>query len=410
MTIANMKESLQAFSLKGSLLKLTSLAAAASLRNSLLKRTTLAATSLLLLFAACKKSDSVNTTVTPVATLFSPDDNKAVDLSSTASVVFEWDAALAADGGLVLYSLAFDKVGGDFSKPVYTLPSDGNGLYNKATLTKEVLNTIARLGGVQPLATGNFIWTVYSSKGVNKVKAVQTRNIDITRALGVDNPPAQVYITGTATEGGTDLSKALPFKQTASGKYEIYTLLAPGTYHFVSANSGTPDIFYTDVDGKTLRQGTGETTVTGPAMPVRIRLDFNVVTVQSVTIKDLALWFAPINDISFSLTYSAAGVWNAANESIVFHQESWGRDERYKFRMLINDGTADTYEWWGSANSDNNRPDANTSPSFWYLNPVDNSQYNYCFKYNGNADLHTCDINVYFSATQTNYTHEVIIK
>src|ERR1700736_949511 len=77
---------------------------------------------LLLLFSACKKTDSVNTTVTPVATLFSPDDNKAVDLSVTASVVFEWDAALAADGGLVLYSIAFDKVGGDFSKPVYTLP------------------------------------------------------------------------------------------------------------------------------------------------------------------------------------------------------------------------------------------------------------------------------------------------
>jgi hypothetical protein len=364
----------------------------------------------LLLFSACKKNDSVNTTVTPVATLFSPDDNQTVDLSVTASVVFEWDAALAADGGLVLYSIAFDKVGGDFSKPVYTLPSDGNGLYTKATLTKEILNQVARLAGVQPLGTGQFIWTVYSSKGVNKVKAAMTRNINIIRALGVDNPPADVYITGTATEGGSDLSKALKFKQTASGKYEIYTSLGAGSYHFVSANTGTPDVFYTDVDGKTLRQGTGETTVTGSTMPVRIRLDFNVVTVQSVQIKELGLWFAPINDTLFHLDYSAAGTWNAASKAIVFHQESWGRDERYKFRMLVNDGTADSYEWWGSVNSDNSRPDASTPLSFWFMVPVDNSQYNYCFKFNGGADNHTCDINVYFTADKTNYTHEVIIK
>ena len=366
--------------------------------------------SVILLFSACKKTDSVNTTVTPVATLFSPDDNKSVDLAVTASVVFEWDAALAADGGLVLYSVAFDKEGGDFSKPVYTLPSDGNGLYTKATLTKEILNTITRLAGVQPLGTGQFIWTVYSSKGVNKVKSSITRSIAITRALGVDNPPVAVYITGTATEGGTDLSKALPFKQTASGKYEIYTSLTAGTYHFVSAKTGTPDVFYTDVDGKTIRQGTGETTVTGTTKEVRIRLDFNVVSVQNSEIKELALWFAPVNNTLFNLDYSAAGVWKAANKAIVFHQESWGRDERYKFRMLINDGTADSYEWWGSKNSDNNRPDASTPLTFWDLYLVDDSQYNYCFKFNGDADNHNCDINMYYTADKANYTHEVIVK
>jgi hypothetical protein len=178
---------------------------------------------------------------------------------------------------------------------------------------------------VQPLGTGEFIWTVYSSKGVNKVKSGMTRNISIIRALGVDNPPVAVYITGSATEGGTDLSKALAFKQTASGKYEIYTSLAAGTYHFVSAKTGTPDVFYTDVDGKTIRQGTGETTVTTP-MQVRIRLDFNVVTVVNTQIKELALWFAPVNGTLFNLDYSAAGVWKAASKPISFHQESWGRD------------------------------------------------------------------------------------
>src|SRR5258708_39992639 len=63
---------------------------------------------------------------------------------------------------------------------------------------------------------------IYVGRGL----VYMTRNINITRALGVDNPPADVYITGTATEGGSDLSKALKFQQTAYGKYEIYTSLA----------------------------------------------------------------------------------------------------------------------------------------------------------------------------------------
>ncbi|MHA4809646.1 SusE domain-containing protein [Flavitalea flava] len=365
---------------------------------------------LILAMAGCKKNDSVNTKVTAVANFFSPEDNKTVDLSATSSVVFEWDAAQAADGGMVLYSIAFDKEGGDFSKPVYTIASDGNGLYNKGTLTKEILNKVARLAGVLPLGTGQFIWTVYSSKGVDKLKAAVTRKIAITRALGVDNPPAEVYITGTATEGGTDLSKALKFKQTGDGKYEIYTSLAAGTYHFVSGITGTPDLFYTDVDGKTIRQGAGETTVTGSTKAYRIRLDFNVVSVQNTGILELGLWFAPNNTIQFTLDYSGGGVWKALNQSIVFKQESWGRDERYKFRMKINDGTTDSYEWWGSKNGDNNRPDASTPLSFWELYTVDDTQWNNCFKFSGDDDNHNCDINMYYSADKTNYTHEVIVK
>jgi hypothetical protein len=78
--------------------------------------------------------------------------------------------------------------------------------------------------------------------------------------------------------------------------------------------------------------------------------------------------------------------------------------------MLVNDGTSDSYEWWGSKNSDNNRPDASTSPTFWDLYPVDDSQYNYCFKFVTAADGANCDVNMYFTADKANYTHEVIVK
>ncbi len=368
-------------------------------------------TCILMCLTSCDKDNKdFNPNVSPVKTFFSPQDKQLIDLSNTASIAFEWDQSRAEDGGIVLYTIAFDKAGGDFSKPVYSMPTDGNGLYNRVTLTKETLNKIAKLAGVQPLESADFIWTVYSSKGVNAVKASETRTVTIKRPLGVDNPPAQVYITGSASEGGTDVSKAIQLKQTGDGKYEIYTSLKPGTYHFVdNISNANPNVYY--LDGSTLREGNGETTVSGSATKVyRINLDFSTVSSKMTEVKEIGLWFAPNNTIQFKLTYDKNGIWRAQNQPIVFKQESWGRDERYKFRMQVNNGTADSYEWWGSVNNDNSRPDASTPASFYFLYPVNSSQWDYCFKFRGDCDNKNCDVNIYFSPDKPSYTHEVIPK
>src|SRR5699024_10230494 len=126
-----------------------------------------------------------------------------------SSVLFEWEAAHAADGGMVLYTLAFDTIDGDFSHPVYSMASDENGLQNKVTLTKEILNKIAKLAGLQPLESKKFKLTVFSSKGINSIQADSSRTIEIKRSIGIDNPPAKLYMTGSATEGGEDVSDAV---------------------------------------------------------------------------------------------------------------------------------------------------------------------------------------------------------
>ncbi|MDH7461672.1 SusE domain-containing protein [Chitinophagaceae bacterium 26-R-25] len=374
--------------------------------------TTIFLSTLIMLFGlqACDKKDNFNTNVTAVKTFFSPENNATVDLTATSSALFEWDQASAEDGGPVLYTISFVKEGGDFAKPLYTMTSDGNGLYNRATLNKETLNKVAKLAGLQPLESGKFLWTIYSTKGINAVKAAETRTVTIKRPLGIDNPPAEVYITGSATEGGTDVSKAIKLKLTGSGTYEIYTSLKPGTYHFVdNITSSTPNKYY--IDGNTIREGEGETTVSGTDTKVyRMNLDFSTIAAKFMQIKGLGLWFAPNNTIQFDLAYDKNGIWSAKNKLITFKQESWGGDERYKFRMQVNDGTADSYEWWGSKNSDNSRPSSSTDPSFWYLYPVNNTQWDYCFKFNGAADTKNCDVNMYFSPDKANYTHEVIVK
>src|SRR5688500_5076759 len=99
--------------------------------NSLLSSLTLL---FLMLLIGCSKDDrEINMTITEVTAFYAPNDNLRVKLESAtaASVIFEWEQAKAEDGSLVMYEVAFDKVGGNFSSPVYKMSSDGNGVQNK---------------------------------------------------------------------------------------------------------------------------------------------------------------------------------------------------------------------------------------------------------------------------------------
>jgi len=364
-----------------------------------------------LVVSGCKKDKTLgHTQVSAVSTLFAPENNKFIKIASGASgaVSFEWQQAQAEDNGLVLYEVAFDKEGGDFSKPLYSVPSDGNGLYNKLTLTFSDLNKIANSAGVKPQESGKVIWTVMSSKGINVKKSSQVRTIEIQRPAGFTDIPTEVFLTGSATEGGEDLSQAVKMKQTAPGKFEVYTSLKAGTYHFADRNTGTPSTY--SYDGTKLTQD-GNTTFAGANKVEKIEVDFNVATVKTTEVLSVGLWFAADNKIWFDLPYKSNGKWEIDGASIVFHQESWGRDERYKFRFTFKDDAgATTTQFFGSTNSDNNRPDANTPPSFYYMVPVNNSQYDYCFKFVGAADNKTADIIVDFSGTAAAYTHSVTVK
>lgn len=362
------------------------------------------------MLAGCKKDDyKLNTNIKPVPALNAPADNKFVKLQPTtsAAVSFEWDQARAEDGSLVLYEVAFDKENGDFSKPVAKYSSDGGGVQNKLTLSHKELNSIAGAAGIPALGTGKLKWTVLAAKGYNVLPAEQTRLLEVERPNGFAEIPVDVFLTGEATEAGADLSKALKLKSVAPGVFEIYTSLKDGKYHFVNRNSGTPVVY--SLSGETLKEG-GESTHTGTKV-YRLRLDFNNTVAAVTEITGAGLWFAPDNKILFNLAYSGNGTWVAENQVITFKQESWGRDERYKFRLDVKNaaGTAGQ-EWVGSSNADNSRPTSGTPASYWELRPISNNdQWNYCYKFATEVDTKACDVKMYFY-TDKNYTHEVIVR
>ena len=364
--------------------------------------------SFLFAFTGCNNDDELKDThVTAVKTLYEPANGKSIVLqsSASASLYFEWEPAKAEDSGMVLYEVAFDKEGGDFSNPIYRMASDNTGGYNHATISHKQLNKIAGMAGIGSAETGKLIWTVFSSKGINDVKAEESRTLEITRLSGFADVPVDVFVTGEASEGGTDLTKARMMKAIANGEFEVYTKLTAGkSYNFVDAKVGSPRKFY--VENGLLKEGTTSVNVAKTGV-YRINLDFNVGSAVYTEITDFQLFFCPTNEFLFSCDYTENGIFKASSKPITFKQEGWGRDERYKFKMTTINAAGETVEeWWGTPNTDS-RPNSSSPASYYYLYPVNNSQWDGKFKFAGEMDMALVDVTAYFNA-DGEYTHSIV--
>lgn len=361
----------------------------------------------LLGMTGCEKEEMNHTRVTPVNNLYAPQNNAFFNLSPRSSVTFEWEAAKAEDNGVVLYEVVFDKEDGDFSNPVYVIPSDGKGLQRSLSMTYAELSRIAGMAGIQPEASGKLKWTVWSSKGVNVQSSPVSHIIEVERPAGFP-APAEAFISGTATEGGDVLADAIPMKQVSGGIFEVYTSLKAGEYFISERNNGEPVTY--SVSGDKLVSG-GTTEVSGDEKVYRIRVDFTAATTGITEIQSVGLWFAPDDKFLFELPYVGNGVWEIKDAQITFKQEDWGRDERYKFRFKTTsaDGS-EADEWFGSSNRDNNRPTSTSPASYWFMTPVSSDRWDNSFKFADAVDNNTNDVQVIFNTTVPAYTHKVTPK
>ncbi|MEO6547598.1 MAG: SusE domain-containing protein [Ferruginibacter sp.] len=357
----------------------------------------------MLLLLSCKKDErSLNENLTPVGALVAPLDQAAVQLEPTtsASVIFMWEKTVAADGDFVLYEIAFDKETGDFSKPVYKSVSDGGGVQNQITFTHKVLTKIAALAGIQSSSTGKLKWTVIASKATNKKAAAVSRILTLTRPAGFAEVPAELYLTGSATEGGTDITKAIMLKKLEAGVFEVFTSLKPGTYQLTDKASADGKKFF--IEGTVIKEGATMVTVTDPLKIYHIRYDFNVASVLETTeIQSLGLFMSAYNTEIAQLDYAGNGVFASPVTPIQFYQFSWGRDERYKFAAHTPAGII----YYGSTNANNVSP-VGQPASYFYLTPVSNNQWDNTYKFNPSADMHNVKVTVNFGAFGP-YTHEV---
>lgn len=361
-------------------------------------------------FTSCKKdSRSLNTDVTAVTTLSAPANAASYTLAPTTgpSIQFKWAASTSQD--LVLYEVAFDKAGGDFSNPIYKVLSDGSGVQTQATITQKVLNTIASLAGVASLSTGTLKWAVIVSKATNAKLSTTSNTIQLTRPAGFAVLPSALYLTGTATEQGTDASKAIAFKKISDGVFELYTSLSAGTYSLIDKTTGTATTY--SIQNNNAVVAGGSTTVTGSKNVYRISIDLGNAAATITQIISVGFFNGPDNKVYFTLPYVNNSQWEIDNVTITIPQESYGLDSRYKYKFTVADLAGNqSVEWYGSINRDNNDPSTTTPASYYYVYKVDSSQFDYCFKVNPAYNNKVGNVNVNFSPSIANYTNSIVLK
>ncbi|WP_231460137.1 SusE domain-containing protein [Pedobacter sp. Leaf132] len=354
--------------------------------------------------SSCKKdTKELNENINPIGSLSIPQNMQSIKLTPSnalATQQFKWDPASAEDGGLILYEVAFDKESGDFSKPVYKVVSDGAGVQAQVTISHKDLTKVAALCGINSSSTGNIKWTVIASKASNRKPGQESRTLQLERPAGFAEVPTDLYLTGSATEAGDDISKAIKFKKLDEGVFEIYTTLKPGTYQLTDKITASGRKFYTE--GTLVKEGTTSVTVSGGAKVYYLKYDFNVATVvDAVEVQSLGLYMSAYGNEIGQLTYTANGVWQSGNIPVVFYQFSWGRDERYKFAMHTSGGV----RYLGSSNVNNVSP-VGQGAAYFYLNPVTNDQWNNTYKFNPSADNKSVKVIVSLNAGGP-YTHTV---
>lgn len=322
------------------------------MRTSILKYLPLL---LLVIISSCSKDDfKLDTKIVELGTLTGPANGTSIniDVENGENTILTWSPAKSADGGLILYKVLFDKDGGDFSDPIYTMPSDNKGGLNALSISPVYLNIIASTAGIEQLATGKVIWTVQASSAFQSEKFVDQSELELTRPEGLAVFPKYMYIYGSATEG-VDLSSAVAFKEIGNelpndeftpGVFESITGLKPGEFYI--ADSNNPDsivnYYYINENGK-IRSGNTPTATTLPDGAYRIRMNLSTATISYEEMSDMELYIFANGITKANLSYIGNHTFEATDGLFKFlkpgEPEAPGwlgwEEERYRFKFKL---------------------------------------------------------------------------
>lgn len=293
-------------------------------------------------------------TPNPVTAFYEPENGKSVKLvaSNTASLFFEWEASHAADGAVPQYELAFYKAD-DTTTPIYKVTSDNLGAKPMASVPHKTLTKIMAAAGVGMGDTGTIKWGVISYSGANSTKSTVLNDLTVTRFIGFDVTPPQLFLTGAATENGTNLGKALAFTKVDDDIFEIFTKIKGGQeLHFVS-ELDDPDNTSYSLKGTSFVDGTdGGTNIANDGI-YRITLDFATASATVRKINGVFMRFTDFNfgskpsaiadeNCCFEFDYAGNGVYSK-DVTIVTKDTGWSWDpyeSRYNIYMVYEDGTS----------------------------------------------------------------------
>jgi hypothetical protein len=392
----------------------------------------------LILFSCNEEEYNLDTEIIEIGSLESPaiDETVNIDTQNATSVQFSWSPAKSGDGGLVLYSILFDKVGGDFSEPLFVAPSNNNGSATSYTMSAARLNEIADKGGIGQLETGNIIWTVEVSSGYNTELFPTSYTVALIRPEGLAIFPEYMYVFGSATEA-QDLENGIAFKEIQSnlpyetiepGTFESITKFTSGEFYIASSNNSENAVYYYINEEGKIRQGMEPSSFEMPEGVYRIRMDLSKATISYDEISNIELYILASSVTKAELTYVGNHTFESVNGYFDFlvpggpEAPSWlgWEEERYKFKFMLNQ---ETPSYLGSVhNSDMNaslvpgfdaynaRPDGG-QPDYYYntyfLGP-DAEFWQGAWKFPSNLNGVSFTVRMVFDPYADQYYHELI--
>jgi len=340
--------------------------------------------------------------VTAPAELYGPDNNKTITLqaSATASNVFEWAASYAEDSGAPMYEVLFDKAGGDFSQPLYSVAADANGSATTATISHKTLNSIAGMAGAAAGETASVQWTVRAWRGISNSTCTAARTVSLTRYFSIENIPGTLYIAGSAV----DESGSIAFASPANGEFEVFVKLKAGS---ITLNDGGENS-YAIVGEKVAENSTAAYTINEAGI-YRIGLDFNVASVTKIQKVEKMEFFFCEGATTVELPYAGNGQFRG-DVQMDRVQASWGTDERYRFLMTYTDGSSNV---WGAVASNDGKPakmEEGDSYFTMYEYPNDGSfdQWSMKWKWHGDFDYKLAVVTCSFNGAAP--THFYVLK
>lgn len=337
--------------------------------------------------------------VSPVSSLISPEDGMYVRLQSGtgAATTFEWSPAYAQDGMDPQYEVVFyASEDGDI---VYRVDA---GFNTSVSIVHKELNKAASAAGIPTGEDGTMYWAVVASRGISEsAVAVTPRKLEVTRLLGFETIPTEVYITGEGSETGSDLSAAYKaITGSEEGMFTFYHRLKAGQGFTFTSSKAAEHTTYTVVDGILDDQSSTPATVTEDGI-YKISLDFNVRGISIEPITNVLYNFA--DDHTRNMDYIGNGTWKLSDYTVEFLDKGYEED-RYHFRATI----GGTEMVWGYEATDSNRPGTLTGSYFYIYEHVwDGNRWAYPYKFMTDLNGSTVDITVCMNGDVDHPTHVI---
>jgi hypothetical protein len=207
--------------------------------------------SALALFASCNQIDELKLAMAGPITISASTNTLTLTQKQDANtaVAFTWTTGTNhGTGASISYFFQLDKKGNGFKKAINL--NMGKGVYTQAFTVAALNDSLLRHWSITPNTAAQFeariITTVYSDQMVNDTSNVVT--ISLTPYQPVSTT---LYLTGNASPGGTDLTKASVMTPSATDPtiFVYQGMLSPGTLKFIttsgqalpSYNKGTDD-------------------------------------------------------------------------------------------------------------------------------------------------------------------------